>query len=292
MTGTGTDHLLIVGPGRLGLAIGSELLQAGWPRQVTFLGRNPHPPAHPVFSHPAVTYRTPEGGLSSSPAVAIIAVPDAAVPGAVRGLSALGVGGASVLHLSGVLSTAVLAPLREEGSAIGSMHPLVTIADPVRDAPALRGAWFGVEGEAEAVQMAREIIHALGGQAMEVAPGGKPLYHAAAVFASNYVVTLLAVAERLMEDAGVPPERGRPALTALAARATANVADSDPVRALTGPVSRGDTVTVDAHLQRLSGGDRRLYSVLAREALELASARGLAPDAVTRLAALIQAGMS
>jgi predicted short-subunit dehydrogenase-like oxidoreductase (DUF2520 family) len=122
---------------------------------------------------------------------------------------------------------------------------------------------------------------------LEVSAGGKPAYHAAAVLASNYVVALLAAAERLLADAGVPGEGGRAALAALAAGAVANVAERGPVAALTGPIARGDADTVRRHLARLSPEDRSLYCVLARETVELARRQGLDPGAAARLEQLL-----
>ncbi|MEX2581785.1 MAG: DUF2520 domain-containing protein, partial [Gemmatimonadota bacterium] len=150
----------------------------------------------------------------------------------------------------------------------------------------------GAEGDAAAIDLARTWVDALGGRMIRVDAAGKPLYHAAAVLASNYVVALLAVAERIMHEAGVEPDSARDALTELALGAVQNAAAVGPVEALTGPIVRGDAGTVKLHLDRLSVEDRPLYSVLARETLLLAQARGLAPEPTARIADLIQRGIS
>ena len=136
--------------------------------------------------------------------------------------------------------------------------------------------------------MARAIVAALQGNELAVDAAGKALYHAAAVAASNYVVALLAVAERWMVTAGVNGNDARPALAALAAGAVDSVARLGPAAALTGPVARGDGDTVGAHLARLSGKDRHLYSVLAETALVLARQRGLDRASADGLAHLLE----
>jgi predicted short-subunit dehydrogenase-like oxidoreductase (DUF2520 family) len=131
--------------------------------------------------------------------------------------------------------------------------------------------------------MAERLVEGLGGRILRIAPGGKPLYHAAAVFASNYLVALLSVAERLLAEAGAGGEEGHEALAALATGAVRAAAGRGVVDALTGPISRGDAETVELHLARLSPSDALLYSTLARETLALARRQGLGPDLATRI---------
>jgi predicted short-subunit dehydrogenase-like oxidoreductase (DUF2520 family) len=151
----------------------------------------------------------------------------------------------------------------------------------------LYGAWFGVEGDAAACRAAERIVEWLGGTVLPLTRGDKPLYHAAAAAASNYVVALLSVAEGWMQRAGVPDEAARGALLSLAEGAIENVRRRGLVEGLTGPLVRGDVSTIQAHLARLSGRDLHLYSVLASVALELASQRGLDEDAAAEIARLL-----
>jgi predicted short-subunit dehydrogenase-like oxidoreductase (DUF2520 family) len=285
-------HLLIVGPGRLGLALGAELLTTGAPVRICYSGHGDGPPDHPLFADESVRYLgTDEIGGASFDGI-LIAAPDGCIAQIATGVATASPLPVPVLHTSGVLGPEPLSALAERGHPIGSLHPLVSIADPIRDARKLRGAWFGAEGDPGSLELARFIVDALAGNLIRIDPGGKPLYHAAAVFASNYAVAVLGVAERLMREAGVDPEVAREALAALAAGSVSNVAAVGPVEALTGPISRGDIQTVELHLARLSAHDRPLYSVLAREALLLATARGLAPEATARLNELLQEPMA
>ncbi len=279
-------HLRIVGAGRVGLALATALHRAGAADALTLSGRRDAPPAHPLLDGgaPAAAWLGASYAVPADAAGVLLAVPDRAIPDVVARLAdSVLPPGIPFLHAGGSLDAGALAPLRALGHPVGSVHPLAAVADPVAGAERLRGASFGVEGDGAARGLALAIVAACGGTPLEVAAGGKPLYHAAAVFASNYAVALLSVAERLMERAGVPAESARPALAALVAGAVANVAERGPAAALTGPVARGDDATVALHLARLSGDERALYSLLGREALALAAAAGLDGNAEERL---------
>ncbi|MDB4948057.1 MAG: hypothetical protein JWM27_706 [Gemmatimonadetes bacterium] len=278
----------IVGPGRVGLSLGVALHRAG--AALAFSGRGGAIPNHPLLEGdpPAARWR---GGSFAAPAGLsgiVVAVPDRAVREVAGRLASADIDrSVPVVHTSGALGMEALESLRAAGHPVGGVHPLAAVADTVDGADRLRGAAFGVEGEGLARALAERVVAACGGVALPIRGGGKPLYHAAAVFASNYAVALLAVAERLMEAAGVDAEDARPALAALAEGAVANVRALGPAAALTGPVARGDDETVRLHRARLSAGVRPLYSLLGREALALAERAGLDPAAVDRVRAAL-----
>ncbi|HET6232523.1 MAG TPA: Rossmann-like and DUF2520 domain-containing protein [Longimicrobiaceae bacterium] len=284
------DRLWIIGAGRVGLSLGLALHRAGAVAGLAYTGPREAAPAHPLFDGdaPVARYLGTSKELPEGTTGIVIAVPDRVIPEIVAGIASSvspeKLAGLPALHTSGGLGADVLEPLAALGASIGGVHPLAAVAHPVEGAERLRGASFGVEAEGPARALAERIVRACGGRVLSVAHGEKPTYHAAAVFASNYAVALLALAERLMERAGVPEEDARPALGALVAGAVANVAERGPVAALTGPVARGDDATVRLHLARLSGGERRLYSLLGREALALALRAGLDADAAERIA--------
>jgi len=287
------DRLWIIGPGRLGLALGLRLAETGAVGMLAYSGRSTAAPAHPLFSHHPGLARY-QAGLAAPPSPGtgvLITVPDDALPGVAAALAKLDLPvELPILHASGSLSTDVLEPLARRGNPVGGLHPLAAIADPVDGAERLRGATFGVEGEGAARALAERIVAACEGRVLRIQPGGKALYHAAAVFASNYAVALLSMAQRLMVRSGVGDLDARAALTRLAAGAVENVAARGTAAALTGPIARGDAETVARHLARLSGAERGVYSLLGREALELAAARGLDAAAVERLRSLLGEG--
>lgn len=276
-----SERVVIVGPGRMGLALGVALSRTGSAEAITFFGRSLEPPPHPLFdmSDPACVIKY-EMGPQQPPletTVLVLAVPDTALAEVAWEYGGAGPAppGCAALHLSGAVSTDALAPLHGAGYAVGSMHPLQTVADPWLGADRLEGVAFALAGEPVAVRAARRLVEAMGGVSLVVPPALRPLYHASAVMASNYVVTLVAAACRALGEAGIPPEAQLPALLPLAQGTLDNLKRLGVPAALTGPIARGDADTVRLHLSRLSGDGRALYCALGLETVQLARDAGL-----------------
>ena len=268
----------ILGAGRMGQGLALALQGSG--RPVHLVARGSHPVVPPLRLHPSG--RT--DAVRRSDAI-LLAVPDGTIGSLAGALAGEDIVEPrhTVLHLSGVLDRTALDPLASSGAALGSLHPLQTIADPVAAPERLRGAYAGIEGDARALATARELAEALRMIAVPIPGAAKPAYHAGAVFAANYTTALAAVAERLAVAAGVAPDVARRMYVPLIGGAAANLVAGPPA-ALTGPVRRGDAETVAAHLRALSPSDRQLYVLLAREALRLAREAGLSADAAARVA--------
>ncbi|MBI4503261.1 MAG: DUF2520 domain-containing protein [Gemmatimonadetes bacterium] len=218
--------------------------------------------------------------------VVVIAVPDDAIFGVARSLAAGNEVGPqhTVLHLSGVLDRSALMPLDASGAALGSLHPLQTFTD-VEDAPArLQGAIATVEGDGRAVEVAETLARAVGMRPVRIESSAKVRYHAGAVFASNYVVAVAEIARQLLVEAGMPPESAWQGLQGLLRGTFESLAAGTPQDALTGPISRGDLVTVGKHLAVLSGEHAHLYRALGRVALTLAD---IAPAQRTEMEKLL-----
>lgn len=283
--------MAIIGPGRMGLGLGAALVQCRAAERLVFYGRGLEAPPHPLFDprSAAASYRPGLGGLEADTTVVILAVPDGALAEVAHDLASAGPAprGCAALHLAGALSTDVLAPLHLAGYAIGSMHPLQTVADPWSGGDRLIGAAFALGGEPAAVAAGRRLVSALRGRALVVPPTLRPLYHAAAVFASNYVVTLAALAARLLSQAGIPEDDAVRATLPLIRGAVDNLEHLGFAAALTGPIVRGDVDVVRLHLGRLSSHDRSLYCALGRETLRLARLAGLDAERAAELESLL-----
>jgi predicted short-subunit dehydrogenase-like oxidoreductase (DUF2520 family) len=275
-----SEHLFFVGPGRVGLSLGYALWQAGAVGSLTYCGRRPDPPPHPLFIDGHARYvfglERPEVGTTA----VFLSVPDEMLPEISMALAAHGEapGGCVAFHLSGALGTDPLAPLVGQGYSAGTLHPLQTLADPVLGARQLLGIYFALSGDPTAMATARRIIHHLGGDAVSVPVSSRPLYHAAAVFASNYVAGLMNSAARLMVQAGLSEEDALGAILPLARGSLENLERMGPVQALTGPISRGDLETVRLHLRTLEPRERALYAALGLELLNLAKEGELGED--------------
>lgn len=165
----------------------------------------------------------------------VLAVPDAAIPEVAQRVQP----GPWVAHVSGATRLAALHPHPAERRF--SVHPLQTLTTE-RGPEQLDGAWAAISAETDdALARARELAEALGLRPFEVADSDRTLYHAGAVVAGNFLVTLYRSASRLLEECGAPPE----ALVPLMTRTIENGF------ALTGPIARGDWATVEAHQRAL-----------------------------------------
>ncbi|MCC6616823.1 MAG: DUF2520 domain-containing protein [Anaerolineae bacterium] len=190
----------------------------------------------------------------------------------------------AIIHTSGAHSHDVLAPLAAYGYLIGSLHPAYPFSGPVES---LAGVGFAVEASGEPLATwLRDLIDALGGRALAIPPGGKPIYHAALSIASNYTVTLYALAETLLRSLGADRAEAAAAILPLLDATVDNIHQRGIPDALTGPLVRGDAGTVAAHLAALEASDAdtaQLYRALARATLPLVEARGVETDELARL---------
>ena len=284
-------NIVIVGPGRMGLALGVALKRAEAVHRLVYNGRSIEAPPHPIFDGPdAAEYTIGARPLPPGTNVVLLAVPDSALSEVAHELAAFGPPppGCVAFHLAGAISTDVLSPLHSQGYAVGSLHPLQAIADPWHSGDRLFGAAFAIAGEPEAVAIGRRIVTALKGLPLVIAPNRRQLYHAAAVVASNYMIAVLSFSVRLMMQAGVSEQDAVEALLPLVHGTLDNLEHLGVSAALTGPIARGDAETVRLHLARLSDSDRALYSGLGQELLRVARAAGLDPakaEALDRLLA-------
>ncbi|MDN5347922.1 MAG: hypothetical protein PWP65_1486 [Clostridia bacterium] len=185
--------------------------------------------------------------------------------------------GQTVMHMSGSLTSDVLNPAREAGAWAVSLHPLQSCADADRAVANLPGSVFSIEGDREAYPLAEKIVRDLEGEFFYITAEAKPLYHAAACVASNYLVTLVDLSRQLMAAAGVPAELAARALEPLSAGTWKNIAARGVPEALTGPISRGDLSTITDHLKAMRRKAPELiplYTALGRYTVGLARRKG------------------
>jgi predicted short-subunit dehydrogenase-like oxidoreductase (DUF2520 family) len=225
------DRIHVIGSGRVGSAVAARLSERGVAVRAG---------------------RTVEG----DPQLVLLCVPDTAIADVSRGLSR----GPLVAHVSGATPLSALDPHVRRFS----VHPLQTFTRS-RGAEQLDGAWAAVTAETDETRAAGLwLAEALGLRPFELADSARTLYHAGAVFASNYVVTLHRAASLLFESAGAPPD----ALMPLMSRTIENDFE------LTGPISRGDWATVEAHRAAIRAAHpelEQLYETLAGGTLALAT---------------------
>src|ERR1041384_2072108 len=249
-------RVAIVGAGAVGSSIGRALHECGYPvvSVISRTGRDAVSLAREVKCRRA---STEIGDLPAEAEILLLTVPDgsiAEVAVQVSKLKSLKFAGLFAAHCSGVHSADILRPLRRRGTLVASMHPIQTFpgrASRSGRRAGFRGIYFGIEGEEEALKRAQRGVSDLGGRALVIAKELKPLYHAACVFASNYMMVQLNAISELTGRIGtrVPWHE---LFGPLMAATIENAVRTSPAASLTGPVIRGDFSTVDLHLDALS----------------------------------------
>lgn len=208
----------------------------------------------------------------------MIAVPDDQIAGCVEALARVGIVSRDnvVFHCSGALPSAVLRAAASQGARVASVHPIRSFADPALAANAFAGTFCGIEGDDEAVHFLASSFTAIGARLVPVDAAFKSVYHAAAVFASNYLVTLLDVALQAYAKAGIPEDIGLKLMEPLVRGTVDNVFRLGTTDALTGPIARGDIATAVRQYQAVTAWDERhgaLYKQLAKLTADVARRR-------------------
>lgn len=178
-------------------------------------------------------------------------------------------------HCSGALGSSALLPLREPGWQVASAHCILSFASPASAVQQFEGTPCGIEGEAAATECLQPIFATIGARCFPVEADKKVLYHAAAVFATNFLPVLQSVAEDLWRDSGVPPELLPQLRASLLRNAVDNLLALGPQGALTGPAARGDTDLVNRQAQAVADWNAtagNAYRALSELASRLARA--------------------
>ena len=180
-----------------------------------------------------------------------------------------------VFHVSGATPSTDLKPVKDKGALVASVHPIKTFTDAGQAVESFSGTYCSAEGDAEALKVLRPAFERIGAKVFNIEPRMKPIYHAGGVFACNYLAALIEAALRAHEKAGIPRDASLAALEPLVRETVDAIFEHGPARALTGPISRGDTATVARQVTRVREWDRELgelYRSLGLLAVALAEA--------------------
>lgn len=193
--------------------------------------------------------------------------------------------GSVVLHCSGALSSTELMSAKTCGANIGSMHPLQSFASAEYEFNPFSGIVTSVEGDREAIDAAKHVTEDLGSYCVTIKTEAKMLYHASAVVASNYLVTLLDLSLSLIKLAGVTGEDALRGLKPLIEGTISNVEKMGIQNALTGPIARGDIQIIEKHLSEIGSKTPQLlslYKTLGLYTVEIAKEKGSISEAVRK----------
>jgi predicted short-subunit dehydrogenase-like oxidoreductase (DUF2520 family) len=269
----------IVGPGRVGSALGVALGRAGH-EVVAVSAVSAASRARAERMLPQARVLPPDEVLGAAEFV-LLAVPDDALRPLVAGLADTGAwrGGQLVAHTSGAHGIGVLDPAAARGVLALALHPVMTFAGRPEDVDRLLGASFGVTALDELRPVAESLVVEMGGEPVWVPESARVVYHAALTIGSNHLVTLVNDALGLLDDAGVAePEQLLAPLLSAALDNVLRLRDA----ALTGPVARGDVATLRRHRRALAETAPQLlpsYLAMARRTAERALAAGALDEA-------------
>lgn len=266
-------RLSVIGGGHVGRVLGRLFSRAGAFVVQDVVARSMDSAAQALAFIGAGAPAVAGGALRRADAYMLTVTDDQIVPACESLAAAVPLQGAVVFHCSGALASDKLAAARAAGAHVASVHPIRSFADMEAVATGFAGTFCGVEGDQPALDMLLPALAAIGGRAVQIDPAAKTVYHAAAVFASNYLVTVIDAALRAYQAAGIPETVARELARPLALESMENAFRLGAAPALTGPIARGDMATVQRQHDAVAAWDEatgRLYDALVPPTVALA----------------------
>ena len=200
-----------------------------------------------------------------------LTVSDDAIPSVAQNLSDhfRSFEGKQVVHCSGTYSSKVLHLLKKKGASVASFHPMKAITP---NTASFEDVWFDLEGDEDVLADLENLTDQLKAHSFRVEPDAKPLLHASAVVASNYLVVLAELVSKISALGNIREETALKAITPLMQNTLQNIEELGVTEALTGPIARGDLKTVKLHLENLDKAPEllSLYKTLGIEAVKIA----------------------
>lgn len=279
--------LAIVGCGKVGTALAVQLARAGY--TLVGLASRSRSSAEAAARKVGITcFSDAPWEVTRTADIVFITTPDGEIPATCNQIvDHDGFGNNSVvLHCSGAHPSTILSGAATGGADIGSMHPLQSFAAGAEEGNPFNGIVVSIEGGTKAVAAATGLATALGATCFTIKTEAKTLYHAAAVAASNYLVTVQAFAFQLLAASGIPEDKAFEVLGPLIRGTVQNIEKAGIVNALTGPIARGDVATITDHQRAITDmlpALLNLYQTLGRHTVPIAEAAGLSQDAVVEL---------
>ncbi|CAM4459822.1 MAG: hypothetical protein LEGION0403_FIIPPAGN_01321 [Legionella sp.] len=181
--------------------------------------------------------------------------------------------GSIYFHCSGSLTSDALKSLKAKGAFVASIHPMKSFANPELSIKNFDGTYCAIEGDKEALSILEPLFKDIGAFTYQIEKSKKCLYHAAGVFASNYLVTLSKKALECLTESGVENDIAMHIITNIMKGTISNLATTlSPEQSLTGPIKRGDISTIKKHMSSFSDPEtQEIYSHLGKETLKLTS---------------------
>ncbi len=266
----------IIGAGMVGTAIGFLLNKAGY--QVTVVCDKSSAALKRALPYTGDNVSSKLQDIWRQADCILITTPDDAIAPACEEIAiSPDIKGKLVFHMSGAGGLDLLASAKQAGASVASIHPLQSFSSIDQAIKNIPGSYFGVTAGKTALPHAKNIIRKLGGIPIVISDNQKPLYHAAACFASNYLVSLMNIVESIYQSIGIKEKDAKKAYLPLVYGSLRNIEKSGSVLSLTGPIARGDCGTIKKHITAINKNLPRyasLYSSLGFITVEVAKQKG------------------
>lgn len=257
MTGGSQVKVGFIGAGTVGTALAVRLSGKGYP-VIAVASRSRSSADGLAGRVPGCQAYDSKQSVADAAELVFITTPDDAIAQVVAELDWHS--GQAVVHCSGADSLDSLEPAREVGAQVGGFHPLQTFASVDHAIQNLPGSTFALETDGDLLETLKQMASALDGNWIRLKAGDKVLYHAAAVLACNYLVTLVKLATDLWQVFGVSTPEATRALMPLLRGTLNNLENVGLPNCLTGPIARGDLGTIGKHLAALEKSAPALVS--------------------------------
>ena len=260
----------------VGTAIGFLLKNAGY-KVIAIADKSPAALKRALPYTSGKAFRKPREAAQEADCI-LITTPDDAISSACQEIALCqAIKGKFVFHMSGAGGLDLLESANKAGAAIASIHPLQSFSSIDQAIKNIPGSYFGITADKKAQLPAKDIIRDLGGIPLFISSDQKPLYHAAACLASNYLVSLMNAVESIYRAIGLNEKDAKTAYLPLVYGSLKNIEKSGSISSLTGPIARGDFGTIKKHIMAINKNLPQyssLYSSLGLITVKVAQQKG------------------
>ena len=270
------NNFAIIGAGMVGTAIGFLLKKTGY-KVIAIADKSPAALKRALQYTGGEAFRNPREAVQEADCI-LITTPDDAISSACQKIALCpAIKGKFVFHMSGAGGLDLLESAKKAGAAVASIHPLQSFSSIDQAIQNIPGSYFAITAAKKAQKPAKNIVRDLGGIPLFISSDQKPLYHAAACFASNYLVSLMNAVESIYQAIGLNEKDAKAAYLPLVYGSLKNIEKSGSIHSLTGPIARGDFGTIKKHITAINENLPQyssLYSSLGLITVNVAHQKG------------------
>lgn len=257
-----------IGAGKVGFSLGKYLKENNIDIS-GYYSKNQHSSREAAIFTNTKQYNNLENLIKDSDTI-FITTPDSEISVVWSEIKKLSIKDKLICHCSGSISSEIFSNINNHGAYGYSIHPMFAISDKYNSYKNLSQAFITIEGHKKHIEFFKQLFSQLGNDVAIISKENKALYHAASVTVSNLVLGLINNGINYLEECGFSQEMAMKALYPLIEFNLKNIREKGTINSLTGPVERGDLVTVINHLNVLREEDKELYKLLSKNILKIA----------------------